>query len=142
MSPRTNPTSQECRWVDNFIRRVLLGDGAGRGQQLIEHSRVGRCAISAHLGWAWAVAEGTGEESTSGRQIPFLGYQDVDDLAILVDRPIQVDPAPGDFDISFIDEPPITLSVPAGPARINQQRGEPLHPVLIGREVVFRDVRA
>jgi hypothetical protein len=114
----------------NGIVRILLHNVARRGQQLIENPRVGRRPISAHLGWAWAVVQGTGKESASGRQIPLLGDQDIDDLAILVDRPIQIDPAPGDLDIRLIDEPPITRRVPAGSARVNQQQGNPLHPAI------------
>jgi hypothetical protein len=57
---------------------------ARRRQQLIEHARVCRRPISAHLGWAWAVFEGTDEEPSGGHQIPILGDEGVDDLAILV----------------------------------------------------------
>jgi hypothetical protein len=46
---------------------VLLHDMARGGQQLIEHSRVGRCPIGGHLARAWAVLEGAGEEPASGR---------------------------------------------------------------------------
>jgi hypothetical protein len=56
--------------------------------------------------------------------------EDVDNLAELVDRPIQIDPPSGDFDISFVDESPITGGMPAGPGRIHQQWSEPLHPPL------------
>jgi hypothetical protein len=73
------------------------------------------------------VLEGVGKELASGRQIPLLRDQHVDDVPILVDRPIQIDLATGDFDISLVDIPLITRRVPAGPGRINQQRGEPLH---------------
>ena len=107
---------------------ILLHDVARGRQQLIEYTWVGRRSISAHLGWTWAMLQGMGEESASGRQIPILRDKDVDDLAILVDRSIQIDPAPGDLDIWLIDEPPITRRLPAGTCRINQQRGEPLHP--------------
>jgi hypothetical protein len=70
------------------IVRVLLHDMARGGQQLIEHSRVGRCPICGHLARSCAVLEGAGEEPASGREIPFLGYQYVDDLAELVDCPV------------------------------------------------------
>ena len=103
------------------VVRVLLHDMARRGQQLVEHPRIRGSSVGAHLGWAWAVLEGTGEELASGRQIPILRDEDVDDLAVLVDRPVQIGPAPGDLDIRLIDEPPITRRVPTGPGRINQQ---------------------
>jgi hypothetical protein len=51
------------------------------------------------------VRQRAGEGLASGRSIPFLGDEDVDDLATLVDRPIQIDPPPGDFDVRFVDEP-------------------------------------
>ena len=46
---------------------VLLHDMARGGQQLIEHSRVGRCPICGHLAGSWAVLEGVGEEPAGGR---------------------------------------------------------------------------
>jgi hypothetical protein len=112
--------------IFNRIVRISLHDVTRRRQQLIEYPRIGRRSISVDLGRAWTVLEGVGKELASGRQIPFLGDQHVDDLPILVDRPIQIEPATGDFDISLIDIPPITRRVPTGPGRINQQRSEPL----------------
>jgi hypothetical protein len=88
------------------VIRVLLGDVARGGYQLFEHSRVGRCPIGIHFGGARAVLQGAGEEPAGGRQIPLLGYQYVDDLAELIDRPIQIDPPPGDFYIGLVYEPP------------------------------------
>jgi hypothetical protein len=120
------------------VVRVVLHDMARRGQQFIEHPRVRRSSVGAHLGWAWAMLEGAGEERASGRQIPMLRDEDVDDVAMLVDRPVQIDSASGHFHIGFIDEPPITRRMPARPGRINQQRGEPLHPAIDG-DVVDRD---
>jgi hypothetical protein len=54
---------------------------ARHGQQLIDHSRVGGRLMSADLAWAWAVPQGTGEEPASGRQVPLLRDQHVDDLS-------------------------------------------------------------
>jgi hypothetical protein len=81
------------------VVRVLLGDVAGRGQQLSEHSRIRRSPVGAHLGRWCTVLERLGEESASGREIPFLRDEDVDDLAELVDRSVQIDPSPGDFEV-------------------------------------------
>ena len=117
------------------VVRILLHNVTRRRRQLIEYPRIGRRPISAHLGWAWAVLESTGEEPASGRQIPLLGHQDINDLAILIDGPVQIDPTPSDLDICLIDEPPITRRVPAGPGRLNQQRGEPVHPPVHGHMV-------
>ena len=72
---------------------VSLHDMERRQQQLIEHTWIGRRAIGVHLCGAGAVVEGAGKESASGRQISLVGYQNIDDLAILVDCPIQIPPA-------------------------------------------------
>jgi hypothetical protein len=76
------------------VVRVLLHDMARRGQQLIEHPRIHESSVGAHPCWAWAMLEGAGEEPASGRQIPILRDDDVDDLAVLVDRPVQLDQRP------------------------------------------------
>ncbi len=62
----------------------------------------------------------------------------VDDLPELVDRPVQIDPPSGDFYIGLVYEPPVTGAMPAGPGRVDQQRGEPLHPA-IDRDMVYLD---
>jgi hypothetical protein len=41
-----------------------------------------------------------------------LRDQDVDDLAVLIDRPVEIGPAAGDLDIRFIDQPAIPERVP------------------------------
>ena len=69
-----------------------------------------------------------GEEPAGSRQIPLLRHQHVDDLPELVDRPVEVDPPPSDLGGGFIDEPPITRAVSAGPGCIDQQRCEALYP--------------
>jgi len=130
LTHRSEPGLEPTMICFDGVVRVLLGEVAGRAQQLIEHPRVRRRPIGAHLGGAWTVLEGTDEKLASGRQIPLLGYQDIDDLAILVDRPVQLDPAPGDVDIPLINEPPITPSVPAWPRGVDEQRGKALHPTI------------
>ncbi len=86
--------------------------------------------VGGYLARARAVLEGAREEPAGGCQIPLFRDQHVDDLPVLVDGPVQIDPSPGDFDVSFVDEPPITWDVPAGSSRVDEQRGEPLHPLI------------
>jgi hypothetical protein len=94
--------------------------------------------VGAHLSRPGAVLEGTGEEPASGRQVPLLGDQHVDDLAELIDRPVQIDAPPGDLDICFVDKPAITWNVPARPCRVDQQRDKSLYPA-IDRDVIDPD---
>jgi hypothetical protein len=106
---------------------VLLGDVARGGYYLLDHSRVGRWLVGDHLSRAHAVLEGAEEEPAAGCQLPLLRHQHVDDLAILIDRPVQIHPPPGDLHVRLVHEPAITGGVPAGSCRVDQQRGEPLH---------------
>jgi hypothetical protein len=63
---------------------VLLGEMAGSGHQLVEHTRVGRCFVRRHRAGVDAVIESPGKEPASGRQVPLVRDQYVDDLAVLV----------------------------------------------------------
>jgi hypothetical protein len=112
----------------NCIVRLLLRDAAGGGQQLIEHSQIRGSPVGAHLGRAWAVVERLAEEPVSGREISFFRDEDIDDLAELVDRSVQMDSSSSDFEIGLVDKPPIAGYVPAGSCRVDRQRCEPLHP--------------
>ena len=51
--------------------------------------------------------QGAGEESAGRRYVPLRGDQHVDDLPELVDRPVQINPPPGDLDVGFVNEPAI-----------------------------------
>ena len=82
--------------------------------------------------------EGVGEGPAGGRQIPIGGDHHVDDLPKLVDRPVQINPLAGDFDVGLVGEPAISRDVPAGPRRVDEQRREPLHPA-VDRYVIDRD---
>lgn len=101
-------------------------------------SWVGRCAVGIDLGRVWTALERVGEEQAGGRQIPLLRYQHIDDLPILVDRPIQIRPPPGDFHIRLVYEPAISRGMPARASRVDQQWGEPVHPS-IDRDMIDSD---
>jgi hypothetical protein len=67
-----------------------------------------------------------------------LGHVHVDDLAVLVDGAVHVPPHTGDADVSLIDEPTVTDTVSARPCRLDDERGESLHPP-VDRHVVDLD---
>ena len=113
------------------IIAVLLGEMAGSGNQLVQHTRIGRCFLRHHHTRVGAVLESLGKEPAGGCQVPLLRHQYVDDLAALLDRSVQIDPAPGEPS-RFVGKPPITGNVPAGSGRVDQHRSEPLHPAVNG----------
>jgi hypothetical protein len=70
------------------------------------------------------------EECRRRRAVATLGREDVDDLAVLIDRPVQVGPPSGDLDVGLIDEPPVTASMAGGSCCVDELRRERLHPPL------------
>jgi hypothetical protein len=81
------------------------------------------------------VLERAREKSTGGRQIPPEGYQHVDDLAILIDCPVQVPPLPGDVYIRLVSKPAISRDMPARAGRLDEQWGKPLYPPVHGHVI-------
>jgi hypothetical protein len=45
-----------------------------------------------------------------------FGYQDVDDLTVLIDRPVQIGPATSDLDIRLVNRPSCPIARRAGRA--------------------------
>jgi hypothetical protein len=60
--------------------------------------------IGGHLGRDRAGAQCPGEEPPGGGQVAPLGLKHVDDLAVLVNRAVQVGPPPGDLDVRLAGE--------------------------------------
>jgi hypothetical protein len=59
----------------------------------------------------------------------------VDDLAVLIDRPIDVPPPAGDLHRGLIDVPTVPERVATGPGCVGEERGKSLHPPLHGHVV-------
>jgi hypothetical protein len=84
------------------------------------------------------MSQGPSEEPAGRRGVSLLGQQHVDDLPVLVDRPVQVSPPAGDLDVGLIDEPPVAGGVPQRAGGVGEQRRESLHPA-VHRHVVRPD---
>jgi hypothetical protein len=102
---------------------VPLDSVQSRRDQLIQDPRISRGAVGGDLGRNRPGAEHPGEEPPGCGQVPPDGEQDVDDLAVLVNSPVEVGPPAGDLDIRFVGEPPVTRSMPAEPRRLDELRG-------------------
>jgi hypothetical protein len=68
----------------------------------------------------------------AARQITPGGEQHVDDLAVLVDGSVQIDPPAGNLDVCLIAEPAVTRGMRAEPRNLNELRSEPLDPSVDG----------
>jgi hypothetical protein len=93
--PQPGPQPPVIR-LDRIVR-VLLHGVQRRGDQLVEHLRVDGRAVGRDLGRDRADAQRASEEAPRGRQVPPCRQLDVDDLAVLVDRPVGISPATGDI---------------------------------------------
>ena len=90
-----------------------------------------RCPVGDHLGRVTVNRQGGGEQCARGGDVSSLRDVHVDHLPMLVDRPVDVGPDPADLDLGLVDKPPIPGQMPSRrPGRVDQQRGEPLHPPL------------
>jgi len=139
---RSRALSRPWSGLDPVVR-VGHGDVLGGGQELVEHPR-GRRRPRALVTSAGGVELGQrpGEEPAGRFLVPFWRHQHVDDLAELIDRPVQVPPPAEHLHIGLVDEPAAPRGVPAGPGRLGEQRGEPHHPPEHGRVVRFDAARA
>ncbi len=61
------------------------------------------------------------EEAPGGRQVTPRRQQDVNDLALLIGRPVEIGPLADDLQVNIIDEPPVTRSVTARPGSLVQR---------------------
>src|SRR6266511_927470 len=112
---------------------VAVGAVPRRWQQLLQHGRVHRRLIGGDLdGRDFGRADGPLEEPAGCRWVPIWGYEHINDLAELVDRPVDIPPAAGHLHIGLLDSPAVTDGMAAGPRGVGQQRREPLHPPVDG----------
>jgi hypothetical protein len=71
-------------------------------------------------------AQRAGEEGACSRGISAGRDEYVDDLTVLVDRAVQVDPAAGDLDVGLVHEPPVPAGVSGGTRCVDEFRSEAL----------------
>jgi len=91
---------------------VLLQNVPRARKQVIEHARVDRCPVGGDLHGRVPAGQRAGEERSSGRAIAAFGDQDVDGLAVLIDRAVEAVPPPGDLDVGLVDAPLYVSLVP------------------------------
>jgi hypothetical protein len=105
-------------------------DVVPRGRdQLVKHRRVDRCGVGDHLnGDDLRCHQRPFEESARRLTVAPRRDKHVDDLPVLVHRPVDVAPDAVDLHIGFVHEPSVTGRMPAEPGRVGEQWREPLNP--------------
>ena len=93
------------------VVRVLLEDVPCGRDDVLDHAGVDRCPVGGDLDRSGARVERAGEERSCSAGITAFENENVDDLAVLVDRAVEVRPAAGDLDVGLLDEPALTGAV-------------------------------
>ena len=125
---RPQPCLQPAVVSFDRIIGVLLGHVRRGRDQFVDHPQVRAGLVGGDLDGRRTLHQRLGEEPSSRCAVPLLGQQHVDDLAVLVDGPVQVPPPAGDLDVGLVDEPPVSGGMPERASGVGEQRGEPLHP--------------
>jgi hypothetical protein len=68
----------------------------------------GAASVTTSIGITFRVRNARMNNPTGGRGVPASREQDVDDLAVLVDRPVDVPPPAVDLHVCLIHEPTLT----------------------------------
>ena len=76
------------------VVRVRLDNVARARRELVDNAWVDRCAVGGDLRRCRPVRRGLGEERPPRGAVTVLRQQNVDNLAMLVDRALQVGPVP------------------------------------------------
>jgi hypothetical protein len=84
-----------------YCTRVCRADGTNS-------SRIGRRPVRGHPDRHRPSGECPTEECPRCREVTPAGQPDVDDLSVLVNRPVQIRPTTGDLDVRLVDEPSVT----------------------------------
>src|SRR5262249_11516107 len=125
---RPEPGLEPAVYGFDRVIRVLLGDMPRGRHELVEHPRIDRRSIAGQLdGWQ-ATAQRAGKECSWCGRVATCGRQRVDDLAVLVERAVQVSPASGDLDVGLVDEPALPGCMAGWPGRSDELRRKGVHP--------------
>jgi hypothetical protein len=106
--------------------------------ELVDPPRVDRCPVGSDLDRGRATLQRPDEECPRSRAVAVFADQHINDLAVLVDRPVQVGPPAGGLCVGLIDKPSVARRMPRGASGLDELTGEGLHPP-IDRHVIDLD---
>jgi hypothetical protein len=90
------------------IVRIPLDVVKRAGDQFLDHHAERRRSIGHDLDRIAMSSECGLEEPTCGFRVAFRWHVHVDDLAVLIDRAVDVSPEPSDLDVCLIHEPTVS----------------------------------
>jgi hypothetical protein len=99
----------------NSVVGVPLGAVPGRLEQVVQHRQVGQGSVGDDLNRSDLGRSDGPFEKARAAAASRCGHEHIDDLAELVDRPIDVAPVAGDLGVGLIDLPVVADRMPAGP---------------------------
>ena len=120
------------------VVRVLGGIMQNIRKQFIDHAQQRWSEIGRDFFRTFVAGQDRREERSCCGQIASFRNVHVDDLAVLVDRPIHLPPNTSDFHVGLINEPAVTDTVTARSRSVDQQRCEALNPS-VDRDVINID---
>ena len=113
------------------VVRVLLGVVKRLGNQLIDDSKQWCIQIFGDLTRSPMGDQCAFEKPCGRRDVSPIRHVHVDDLAVLINRAVDLAPHTSDLDIGLVNEPPIAHTVTTWPRRVNKGRRETLNPLLL-----------
>ena len=91
-----------------------------------------RGPIGDHFRWLAVVTDRAAEEPARGDGVAALRHVHVDDLTMVIDGAVDVTPHAPHLHIGFVDEPDAADGIWERVGRVDQDRGEALHPAMQG----------
>jgi hypothetical protein len=141
-------SSQAAQWSKPGFERavvslhaivgVLLGVVKRLRDQLVDDAHQGSGLVGGDLTRTPVGCQCALKERRGRRYVAALRDRAVDDLAVLVQGPVDVAPDTGNFHVGLVYEPPVADSVTTRPGRIDQQRREALDAP-VDRDVINLD---
>jgi hypothetical protein len=92
--------------------------------ELINHGEERPRPIGHHRSRYAVMIERKNKDPASGSQVAARGDTHIDDLAVLVDRAVDLAPPARDLQVGLIHVPPVTDRVATRPRPVDQQRGK------------------
>lgn len=134
---RPEPRFEPSVIAFDTVVRILLGVVKRRGYEALDRGPQRWCSVGHDLDGVLC-ARSARAKPACGSDIASSGDEHVDDLTVLVHRPVDVASSAGNLHVGLVDEPTIADRVSARSGRVREQWGEAPHPP-VDRDVIDLD---